>query len=449
MAINLPKTAVAACLFLTASQTMALRPEMQPYLYVSDASASVFATPQQGAKVAGSIPIGTAVKVVGDPKQLIANPSIRPVQSEASNAQSCPMPAKADSDDWLCIRVDTLVVDGFGHDWGGWVKAGVLAPRAPRLDELLARYTITPKASRDERRKWAERAVALDPSSAKAQDSLLESLNEPGAHPALAQTALLASSYRHPAVTLSSRRLIFAFNEGSVEPIAEFKAGKISAVLTAQEIQEFKASGQVYAVYARGANVGTLVTVSEFDCAVRACANIGIVRRLTGPARQRGLALNFSLPPTSIRPPEVTRRDTRTMSELAGDWINVNRTGGVRKAMLGQVKHGGTISAGQLSSGKTVVFASWVVGSMNDEHDGGPGDVHESLLLIGERNVDGTIQLAPGSGSIKENGCAYFDHADIDGDGSDELVLRCEQLEGSYDYQILKNIAGAWKQAAV
>jgi len=356
------------------------------------------------------------------------------------------MPEKADSEEWLCILVGTLVVDGFGHDWGGWVKAGVLTPRAPRLDELLTLYTMTPKANRDERRQWAERAVALDPSSVKAQDSLLESLNEPGAHPASAPAALLASSYLHPAVTPSSRRLIFAFNEGSVEPIAELKAGKISAVLTAQEIQEFNASGQVYALYSRGANVGRVVTVGEFDCAVRTCAHIGIVRRLTGPARQSGIALNFILPPTLIGPPEVTQRDTSTMSKLAEDWINVNRTGGVRKAMLGRAKLGGTISAGQLSSGKTVVFGNWVIGSMNDAHDGGPEDMHESLLLIGERNGDGTIQLAPGSGSIKENGCAYFDHADIDGDGSDELVLRCEQLEGSYDYQVLKNVAGAWKQ---
>lgn len=43
------------------------------------------------------------------------------------------------------------------------------------------------------------------------------------------------------------------------------------------------------------------------------------------------------------------------------------------------------------------------------------------------------------------NGCFYFDHADLDADGSADIILRCEQLEGSYHYSVVSKQAGKWR----
>lgn len=438
---------VIAALCLISTHSMAVDFGFEEKLYVTGSSASVRLEPREGARIAGKLPIGTKLTFVGDAKQLASDPRLRPIESEESQAESCPMPEKADHDQWICISVDDFIVDDFAHYWGGWVSAELVGRNAPKLAELIELYEKTPRASTNDRKKWAERAAALDPLNPAAQRNLLDVLRELGDQAAYAAAKRSFESYQAPQSAASNRKLIFSVIGNLLEPIGEISAGKIVFSGFDQKTNyDFRKRGQIFGLYSKGIRKGWAVTESQFDCAIKTCPVQTIVRIVPATDVQGGLAVNFALPLRDQEGMTITRDQANMVTALAQSWIKSNRRGKVRKELLRKIQlEEGQLAAGALQDGKVVLFGSWVIGSMNDQHYGGPDDIYESLLIIAEQQPDGTFRLARGSGSLAENGCAYFDKADLDGDGVDEIVLRCDQLEGSYNYSFVKRVGGVWK----
>lgn len=437
---------IAAALALISSQAMSEDYGFEEPLFVIGSSVSVRMEPREGARIAGKLPIGAKLTYLGTAKKLTSLPSNhRPIESEDSQLESCPAPEKADSEQWICVRSD-LVVDDFGHYWGGWVSSELLGKHAPQFAELIEKYQSTATANTSERRKWAERATALDPLNPVAQQNLLSVLKDVGDQTTISVAERSFAAYQNPQTSPSNRKLIFSVTNGLMEPIGEVSNGKfVSPGFSQKTNYEFRKRGQMYGLYRSGTQIGWVVTESQFDCMIKTCPTNVVVRTFPDRDLQGAIAINFSLPPRKSEASSITPEQKKLLAAFAEKWIKSNLSGKARKAVLEKIQlEEASFGAGALQNGKGVLFANWVVGSMNDQHYGDPDDVYESLLIIAEQQQDGTFRPAHGSGSITENGCVYFDNGDFDSDGIDEIILRCDQLEGSYNYGVMKRVKGVW-----
>jgi hypothetical protein len=356
-------------------------------LYVAVPLANVRTAPRQDAPVKGELLAGRDVTYLGKPgDDMLPN--------------QCKDDAGSDGKDWLCVRPDYLALDADLDDiyWAGWVRADTLSRSAPAVPKLVDR----------------------------------------------GRTSL---PIREPAT-------IYAFASGHLEPIGQRRNGVLSDTLAPDTGQEFYQRGMWYALYSGGRRAGSVVTDIQLECAVAACPGSTLVRALPlpGAARVRsGVAIEATLAGSGLASAEPDRDQKSLLAKLAQRWVHASSWAArEKKAFLEAMQKGmldATLKVGQSSAdGKRVLFGSWVLGgSMDDVHYGNPEAIHASLLIIAEPDAGGRYRAAPGSGAMSDEGCRYFDHLDLDDDGADELVLRCDQLESSFHYAIVKKLGQEWK----
>jgi hypothetical protein len=356
-------------------------------LYVAVPLANVRTAPRQDAPVKGELLAGRDVTYLGKP-------------GDDMLPDQCKDDARSDGKDWLCVRPDYLPIDTDGGDlyWAGWVRADTLAHTAPAIPRLVDQ----------------------------------------------GRTAMPA---REPAT-------IYAFTAGYLEPIGQRRNGVLSDSLAPGTGHAFYRRGMWYALYSGGRHAGSVVTDIQLECLVALCPGGTLVRALPFPGSPRirsGVATDAKLAGNGLPSAEPDRDQKAVLAKLAQRWVQASAwTAREKKAFLDAMQKGRletVLKAGQLSAdGKRVLFGSWVLGrSMDDAHYGDPEDLYASLLIIAEPGADGRYRAVPGSGALTEEGCKYFEHLDLDDDGTDELVLRCDQLEGSYHYTILRKAGPEWK----
>ena len=405
-------------------------------VYVIGSVASVRTEPLDNAPVAAKLPIGTDATYIGSPAELASGPN-----NECRGAE-------ADRDHkWSCICVTNLRVD-YGVQWCGWIARDFLATKQPKLADIISEYDKTPPSQLTERRKWAERAAALAPFSAQARELLLDVLEKLNDTKALESAKLSFDSYLTTQPQGSGAKIIFFFDGTYLEPIAELKEGQLVFRDFDQTANyEFRSRGRFYNVYAKGQKVGTVVTEAQFDCRTQQCPKQTIARLVLADqatAIGDGLATSFALPHgNSSSTRKISKSEAVVLFGMANAWIKSSALSPkAKKAFrkhIQQTEYFSRLDVGALGKdGRVMLIGNWGIGSMNDAHYGDETDIYESLFIIAEQQKDGTFQRATGSGSIADSGCAYFDHLDIDGDGIDEILLSCSQLEGQYSFALAK-----------
>jgi len=400
--------------------------------------------PREDAPIAGRLPIGTLLNRVAPP----------------AYKEQCPgFETLNDSAKWICVYAPQLET-GSGAYWGGWIAADLLGSKEPRLGEVIAQYDATPREDLAGRRKWAERAAALDPLSGAAQERLLAVLADLSDDAAIAATKRSFTVYEaaQPDISRRTDDLIFAFTNGLLEPIGEWRRGSsgdlrggrvVLREFDARTKQSFHRRGNLYRLHSRGQRIGVVVTEAEFNCAVKICPRQIPARGvyLAAGKVSGGLATNYWLQQWEGRGrTPVTPEEERRMFKIARDWASLLKPEVKTKFVqhIDDKKPYFFVASGQLYRDKgRFIVGNWVMGSVNDQHHG--DEPYESLLIIVEHRENGEFSIEPPSGSIAKDGCRYFDHADLDEDGTDEIVLKCEQLEGQYGYALLRRIQGNWK----
>lgn len=360
------------------------------------------------------------------------------------------------SEDKIWININSAAVSLEMDAQTLWIAADSLSRAPPRLDNLITQYDKTPKENLAERRKWAERAAALDPLNLNAQKRLIDTLTEMSDPAALDAAKKTFEQYHmhQPSLAQGGTQRIFGYNGSLVSIVGGFQSGK-SVTLGVEENADFHNRGQFYYLYSRGRPVGYVVTQMRFNCAVHECPQDIPARYISLPNTEphpKGVATNFPLLEKQASDIRITKEQKTMLWKMAQTWIKSSDLSGKEKKLflkkISTPSFKPDLDVGQLTQdGKLFLVANWAIGSMDAQHysDGGDDDFYESLLIIAEQQQDGTFKLAKGSGSLTENGCTYSDRADIDGDGTDELLLKCEQLEGSHDYRLLKRIGDKWK----
>ena len=408
-------------------------------LYVIVSSANVHTEPRMDSSIFVTLPIGAKVTFEDYCDKL--------------TLPNCRTEVKPDDKKWISFSSDAITFEMDPPML--WIAADSLSRTPPQLDDLIAQYDKTPKENVSERRKWAERAVALKPLNPEAQKRLIDTLAEiPD------QSALIAAkkSFEHyqahqPNLAQGDIQRIFSYN-GSLEPIvAGLKSGLVMP-LEADENADFHNRGQFYYLYSHGRNVGYVVTEMRFNCAVHPCPQGIPARYIPLPnvdPHPWGIATNFPLPEKRVLDP-ITAQQKTMLLKMAKTWIDSSGLSKKGKNFfwnkINQPAFKSALDVGQLAKdGKIFLVGNWAIGSMNDQHygAGGDDDFYESLLIIAEQQQDGTFKLAKGSGSLTDSGCSYSDHIDIDMDGTDEILLDCSGLEGSHGSRFLKRTGDNWK----
>lgn len=411
-------------------------------VYINGSVASVRTEPLDNAPIAAKLPIGTDATYIGSPSEVAAGPN-----------KECGGADPHRDHKWSCICVTSLRVD-YGVHWCGWVARDFLAAKQIRLADIIAEYDKTPADQITERRKWAERAVALDPLSAQARERLIDVLEKLNDTKALEATKRSFDSYSASQPRATGAKLIFFFDGRYLEPIAELKEGQLAFRDFDQSANyEFRSRGRFYNLHSDGRKIGTVVTEAQFDCRVQQCPQQTIARAVltdTTTDVVSGLATNFALSNADRSTRKASKNEEAALQKMGTTLVKSSKLSPkAKKIFLASIQKSDSspiLAIGALGRDRRVMLiGNWTIGSMNDAHYGDVDDVYESILIIAEQQKDGTFRLASGSGSIADSGCSFANHLDIDGDGVDEILLSCDQLEGQYSYALAKRVEGKWQ----
>lgn len=411
-------------------------------VYVIGSVALVRIEPIDGAQIAAKLPIGTRGSFKGLPAEISSRPH-----------KDCMGAEKHTGSKWSCVCFDSLSVE-YGEQFCGWVSTDLLVKEEPKLASLLTKFDKTPHDDLAERRKWAERSVALEPLSVPAQQRLIDVLEKLGDTKALESAKRSFESYLTSQPQGSASKTFFYFGGAHLEPIAEIQEGQfVFRDFDQSTNYEFRGRGRFYNLYAGGKKVGTVVTEAQFDCRIQKCPQSTIARQVSSDQIAQvlnGLATNVSLQSSSRSPRKASKSEEDELRKIGIAMIKSSDLSAKDKtAFLANVLQAGSspvLGIGSIGQdGQSMLIGNWMMGSMNDQHYGDPDDLYESFLIIAEQQQDGTFRLASGSGSIASYGCSYSNHLDVDGDGIDEILLSCDQLEGQYSFALVKRVDGNWR----
>lgn len=412
-------------------------------VYINSSVASVRVEPLDDAPIAAKIPIGTLATYEGSPARVAEFPN-----------NNCEGAYPLGDPKWSCICITGLRVTARQRYLCGWVAREILTTKEPKLTDLIATYDKTPASKLSERRKLAERAVALDPLNTQARERLVDTLEKLKDAKALEATKRSFFSYTTGLPSDTGAKIVFLFYDNYIEPIAELKKGRIVIRnFDGSTNYEFRNRGHFYNLYADGKNIGTVVTEAQFDCHILTCPNETIVRRVlreTTSGAVRGLATNFALANTVKSTFKVSKNQETALNQMGIDLVKsskISLSPKEKKTFLASIFQGDSSPVWAVGSldrtGRVILISNWTINSLDGYFYS--NEIYESILIIAEQQHDGTFRLASGSGSIAENGCSYVDHLDVDEDGIDEIFLSCHEVEGAYGFGLAQRVQGKWK----
>lgn len=170
-------------------------------VYVAASIGIVRTAPKNDAPIAARIPIGTSGEFRGFPSDVALGPNNECPGAEASGDMK-----------WSCVTFDRLVLEENSSYWSGWIATDLLSGESPKLKDLLLKYDNTAADNLSERRKWAERAAALDPTSTESQERLLDVLSKMDDTKALEAASRSFAIYRSGQLrSNSAKKLVFVF----------------------------------------------------------------------------------------------------------------------------------------------------------------------------------------------------------------------------------------------
>jgi len=164
-----------------------------------------------------------------------AAPTTRYVLASVANLREKP---RSDSPLVTKLRIATPVtVHGVQAQWSeaeshgqrGFMLTELLADQKPTVEELTARFDAVPADQAAERRKWAERATALDDRSVPAFERLVTALEGAG------ETVALTRAREHLAGLNSAELAVTA--GGKYQLLARVEAGDLSQVVDLVQVE--------------------------------------------------------------------------------------------------------------------------------------------------------------------------------------------------------------------
>lgn len=440
--------------------------------YVTASSLNIRAEPRSDARILDTLPIGTPIYVLG-----------QRTQNEMGEVTCGPLLI----DQWLSVCTHLDEIDPIcANDAHGWAIKDMVEVERPRLEALLTKHDATPKTNLPERRKWAERAAALDPADLRAQERLIAVLQSAGDEQTISSWRKKFADYLNPQPSLAAgeKKAILIFSDSKLSQLCFFDSNDICKVFSTEDVQQhrYMVRGKYYFVYSEGRHVGAVVT-ERTNCAGGRCASTVPVRFLPNSKGEKivsGLATNFVLPNTSPPPGKITGAERSMLLALADRWLNSGKRipdadcpslqefreqnkghapeqlqfayarqtewceshNAAKLALLSGVKSGEylrSMIAARSPKGRMLV-GLWGLGTFNDAHYSNSPFI--AFLLTAEPGKDGVYKIT--FADTNPDDCWISDHADLNSDGTDEILLTCDQLEGHKSMALMRRQGSQW-----
>lgn len=335
----------------------------------------------------------------------------------------------------------------------GWIRADLLQAKAPTAESIASGYAA---AAPDQRKTWAERAVALSPYQARSHQMLIDALQAAGDGEGARQAGLVRDQLLNPkAERLSGEpKLLFAVDRGWAVALARVEDGGRYLETDMQAQASYYPVRRGLHFYRRGGADGVVQVLEP-----RESAGVGLeaqVRLAPMTARSDevvGLATNFAATAQAARADTAVSAsarkaiDNELRAALQREKIDRGQIDKALKARPGAEQRGGVqihaFDAGKLG---TVHVASLVWDLPPKSENAAELSVDAVLILESDgkgsyKTAGRLVQLTGGDGVETHR---YFDRLDLDGDGEPELIFQLGQYEG-VEYQIWTRKSGQWK----
>lgn len=356
-----------------------------------------------------------------------------------------------------CRRGSTVsVIARTGTRRSGWVRADQFDFIRPQAGKLLAELEALPASAAAQRLDLAQRALDLEPLNPATHLAVIDALQASGDARALAaaRTRLDAMASGTVLRQAGEPRLIFINAQKSIMPLAALRQGEPQDIyggipsetppfdmeatgLQPGRILYLQASGTQSQIQVIGLKEsycdGTLAAIQPFD----------------GNASD-GIATNYPL-----RPSPAPQAPTAAVYPKMNAFIDsVLRRHGVRPTERQSMRLEPSVAPGALEKfaafqvqggGVPMLVASVGLEARKKSY---------ALTVIAEAGTDGRYRLsyhdfrAGGLGESLVHEDTFFQNADLDGDGVDELILHGSGYEWGH-YYVLKKKAGQWRKLSV
>lgn len=232
----------------------------------------------------------------------------------------------------------------------------------------------------------------------------------------------------------------------SLEAIAEYRNNTITLRQSnKQPYSNWHNKLKKLYLYSKNQNIGTAATAGQFFCNVRHCPLSTIASsNIQIPNQQTVIATNFNIPTKQHQKYQITPKDHQALKQFARKWIaeykytsKENKT--LFKQKLSDPKFN-TIHVAEAENGKKkLLISNWEIGSQDEEkYQDMP---YIAYLVVLEKQSDNSYQKVQ---DASNSGCSYLNHLDINQDGTDEIFLFCEYLEGYRNYALIQKKKGKW-----
>lgn len=408
-------------------------------IYAIASSVNVREAPLLASSVIATIPIGQAVTFIAEQSRQHPNCKNREPHSQDYR--------------WICVRVWDLETPADpGNSY--WVVADLFSSTPPNLESILDYYRTIPKARLEERQKWLERAAAFSPLNQEIHDDLIDVLTRAGDEKALRYVRQAWDHYHSPVVPESAEEKVFYVYDGHrIEKLLTLKDDKLFPYVdySIDPLPLHKRANLFYLYTSQLENLGIIQTTIQHDCASMStyCPNYNPVRGLDLSSEE--LRHGVIATKEKIAPPEhsietgLTSEEYRFFLNALQGEAEKESSDELKALMIEQIEaEEVSIVIGRLSTaGKRLVVSQVSVNSMSDAHY---ADLpFGAIYLVAEEQSDGSFDFSYSKDFDAIDSCGSSQPFDFDQNGTDEIVLYCEALEGTYGYLVLQRNAGNWE----
>lgn len=406
--------------------------------FVAASSVNFRSAPTEDAPIMAILPIGTNVTFLDAAKHKflygVCNDTLRFLDIKIPYST-------LENSEWVCVETPAFTSEE--GDIRGWVVADSLSSDMPRLETLIQNHDKTPKKNLIQRRNLAERAIALEPLSYEAQKRLINILTEIGDKPAIAGAKMKFAQYQDhkPITNQGGLKEMFRLENDYIEPLVRMEDGIMETWgIESGAENDFYNSGEIYYVYRGQELIGSVATIIQFNSNFPRKVPVRDIFSSTSKEIQGDFATNFILPKSDLPKPEVTEKHISIMKKMMMKSLKS------KKILLEAVTEDNfSTHAAKLSKdGKIVLFSHVQIGSMNDAHYGGEDAVFETYFVLAEQQKNGTFKRITSADNLV-GGCSFLSSIDMNDDGADELLFKCDLLEGSSSITLLTRDNGVWR----
>lgn len=406
-----------------------------PTLYVAEPSASLRKDPAPDAQVLGEVPIGTALQ------------------------------ASCTQDGWLHVWATEF------HGLIGWIRSEDVQDSAPTAGGLRAAYLKAGESGANgdghARQRIAARWAALAPLDIEAQTALVAALEGDADKDALARARTELALLKEGKVERKpgEPQAIFLFNGGIISPLAALQGKELLAFRAGSAADDADAASErfaaqyflprrVYHLYADGTAAGLLrVSGRSNESCYSIQANVGLENNALAQREGAGVATNFPLADSGVHARPVGPADLQALLPIAQAILRKHHVSEAHIAdmLRGPAKEGSGFTVNTLHDQArdtdllVAVFRGEFVPPPSAPNAKFKGD---ALTLVLERTAPDAGKIAYQSfvETDEQDGFGadiYLTHADLNHDGSEELVFQGFGYE-SWHYFVLGRKDGKW-----